>query len=122
VHDDTGVTRQIAGAFVVDRTVIEQLVDHRALALEFDDAGPAVVPGQFVAVFVGIESDDGGLEAQGEVLGHDGDVVALCREVAGHGEDAMVVAVAGQRLGQRAEVLMVDFDPKGSSLVIDGEG
>ena len=58
--------------------------------------------GQLVAVLVGVEADDARLEAQRQVLGDDGDVVALVRQVLRHGQDAVVVVVAGSAAGSPA--------------------
>ena len=44
------------------------------LDVELDEAGPARVGRQLVAVLVGVEADDARLQAQRQVLGDDGDV------------------------------------------------
>ena len=61
--------------------------------VELDEAGPAGVGGELVAVLVGVEADDAGLQPQRQVLGDHDDVVALARQAERHGEDAVVVGV-----------------------------
>ena len=87
------MARQVARGFEVDDLLLEELVDHRAPHVELDEAGPAGVGGELVAVLVGLEADDAGLEAQRQVLGDDDDVAALAPEADGHREDAVVVGV-----------------------------
>ena len=70
---DPGVARQVAGLVEVDDPLVEQLVDDRLLDRELDEAGPVLVVGLLVAVLVGVEADDAGLEPQRQVLGDDGD-------------------------------------------------
>ena len=81
--------------------VLVQLVDHRAPGVELDEAGPAGVGGELVAVLVGLEADDPRLQPQREVLGDDDDVAALAAEAERDGEDAVVVGVGAERLRQR---------------------
>ena len=93
VQRDAGVARQVARLGEVDDLVLVELVDHRAPDVELDEAGPAGVGGELVAVLVGFEPDDAGLQPQRQVLGDDDDVAALAAEAAGDGEDAVVVGV-----------------------------
>ena len=83
-----------------------------AVDLELDEAGPGRVGGELVAVLVGVEADDARLQAQRQVLGDHGDVVALEAQVVGHGEDAVVVVVGRQRRRQAVGALVVQLDPQ----------
>ena len=56
---------------------------------------------QLVAVLVGVESDDAGLEPQRQVLGDDGDLVSFVGQVLGDGEDPVVVVVRRHRGRER---------------------
>ncbi|MDQ0305864.1 hypothetical protein J2S46_000420 [Kitasatospora herbaricolor] len=84
---------EVLDAVDLDGVVVagaEEGVDLVAGDVEFGHAGPAGGGGEFGAVLLGEQADGAGLDAQGEVLGDDGDVVALGLEVAGDGEDAGV--------------------------------
>ena len=48
-----------------------------------------------------------------------GDVVALGPQVVGDGEDAVVVAAAGQRRREAVGRLVVELDPQGPAVVVD---
>src|SRR5690242_21182182 len=52
----------------------------------------------------GLEPDRRGLDAQRQVLGDQGDVVALLGQVVGHGQDAGVVVAEAEARGQRGGV------------------
>ena len=77
-----GVARQVARVVEVDDLLLVELVDHRAPHVELHEAGPAGVGGELVAVLVGLEPDDAGLQAQRQVLGDDDDLAALAAEAA----------------------------------------
>ena len=109
---DARVARQVARLAQVDESLGEQFVDGVAVDVELDEAVPARVPGQLVAVLVGVESDDAGLEPQRQVLGDDGDVVSFVGQVLGDGEDPVVVVVRRQRGREPGGVLMVQLDPQ----------
>ena len=119
---DTGVAGQVARGLEVDDLLLVELVDHRAPRVELDEAGPAGVGGELVAVLVGLEPDDAGLEAQRQVLGDDDDVATLAPEAHRDREDAVVVGRRGERLGQRLELLVVELDPERAALVVDRHG
>ncbi len=84
------------------------------------------VLGELVAVLVGVEADDRRLEPQRQVLGDDGDGVALGGQVPGDGEDAVVVVVGGERRRQARRVGVVELDPQRAAVLVDrqrlGEG
>ncbi|CAB4587112.1 unannotated protein [freshwater metagenome] len=96
MHDHTGMAWEIAGPFVFDCSKFEQVIDRGAFAREFNDAGPAVVAGEFVSVFIGVQANDRSFQAQGEVLGDNSDLVAFSGEVACHCEDPVIVGVASK--------------------------
>ena len=118
VQRDSRVARQLARVVEVDDLLLVELVDHRAPDVELDEAGPAGVGGELVAVLVGLEPDDPGLQAQRQVLGDDDDLAALAAEAAGDREDAVVVGVGGERLRQGVELLVVELDPQRAALVV----
>ena len=62
--------------------------------------GPAGLDRELGPVLLGRQPDRRSLDAQRQVLGHERDVVALGREVAGDGEDAAVV-VAQRKPGRQ---------------------
>ena len=115
---DAGVARQLARVGEVDDLLLVELVDHRAPGVELHEAGPAGVGGELVAVLVGFEPDDPGLQAQRQVLGDDDDLAALAAEAVGDGEDAVVVGVGGERLREGVELLVVELDPQRAALVV----
>ena len=102
----------------VDDALVVQLVDHRSPGLELDEAGPAGVGGELVAVLVGLEADHPRLQPQREVLADHHDVAAVAAEAERDGEDAVVVGVGGQRLRQRREILVVELDAERAALVV----
>ncbi len=118
VQHDPGVAREVTGLAEVDDVVVEQRVDGRAVDVELHHAGPVAVAGQLVAVLVGVEADDRRLEAQRQVLGDDGDLAALGREVAGHGQDAVVVGLAAQRRGEPGHLGVVELDPQRAARLV----
>ena len=88
--------------------------------VELDEAGPARVGGQLVAVLVGVEADDARLEPQRQVLGDDGDVAALVGRGCGRrrgcgGRCRRRVSAGGRPVG----VLVVELDPQRAALVVD---
>ena len=116
----TGVARQHACFVEVEDPSIEQLVDQAAVDIEGDEPVPRRVRGQLVAVLVGVEADDARLQPERKVLRHERDVVALGRQVAGDGEDPVVVRRDGHRLRQARRVLMVDLDAQRAAQIVDG--
>ena len=80
----------------------EQLVDDRGVDVELDEAAPAGVGDQLVAVLVRRQPDDAGLEPKGQVLRDHRDVGALVGQVAGHGEDPVVVGLGRSVAGRPA--------------------
>jgi hypothetical protein len=83
-------------------------------------ARPPGIDGEFCTVFLGGETDRGGLHAQRQVLRHDRHVEAVVGEVEGDGEDARVVVVQLQPRGQHRHVRVVEFDSKRTA-VTDGD-
>ena len=117
---DAGVARQVAGLDEVDDPLLEQLVDRRAVDVELDEAGPASCRWR---ARCGTRRPRGrrslAFRRSGRSLRDDGDVVALAREVVGHGEDAVVVVVGGQRRRQAVGALVVELDPQRAAVVVD---
>ena len=98
--------------------VLVELVDHRSPDVELDEAGPAGVGGELVAVLVGLEADHSRLQPQREVLGDHHHVAAVAAEAERDGEDAVVVGVGAERLRQRREILVVELDAERAALVV----
>ena len=118
VQHDARVARQVAGLAEVDDVVLEQRVDGRAVDVDLHHPGPVAVARQLVAVLVRVEPHDRRLEPERQVLGDDGDVAPLGRDVAGHGQDAVVVGLAEQRRGEPGHLGVVDLDPQRAALLV----
>jgi hypothetical protein len=101
---------------------VEELVDGRAVDLERGHPRPPRVAGELVAVLLGVEIDDRRLQPQWEVLGDDTDGEVLVGEVLGHGQDAVVVGVTGERRRERRRVLVVELHPERPALVVHRDG
>lgn len=63
VQGHPGVAREVASFGQVEHAFGEQVVDVFGIHVEFDEPRPRRVGGQFVAVLVGVEADDAGLES-----------------------------------------------------------
>ncbi|CAB4553158.1 unannotated protein [freshwater metagenome] len=119
MHDNACVARKIASSFIVDGTMVEQLVDCRAVAFKFDDACPAVVVCEFIAVLICGEANNRCLQSKGKILRDDGDVISFGRQILGHRKNPVIVAIACQGRGKCIEVLMVDLDAQCSACVVN---
>ena len=118
VEHHAGVAGQVPGLGQVDDVLGEQRVDDAPLDVELDDTLPAGIDRQLVAVLVGVEPHDRSLEPQRQVLGDHRDLTALGGQVAGDGEDPVVVGVAGQRRREAGHLRVVDLDPERAALVV----
>ena len=71
---------------------------------------------------LGGQADHPGPQAEGQVLGHEDDLVTFPLDVQGHHQDAMVVASPTPH-GGRNEILggVVELDPYRAPVIVDGE-
>ncbi len=109
VQHHSGVARQLPGIVEIDHAVGEQLVDDPGVDIELDEARPPRIGRHLVPVLLGGEAEHARFQPQWEVLGHDDHVGSLVGEIARHGQNAVVVRVVGEGIGQPGPVLVVDL-------------
>lgn len=106
----------------VDGLRLEKLVHLLGRDLQLVHARPPGGDRQLGPVLLGQQADGGGLDAQRQVLGDDGDVVPLGLEVPGDREDPRVVVAQPEPRGQHARVRVVQFDAQGAAQLADRDG
>ena len=123
LQHQAGVAGQLAGLDdvrgQVDDPVGEEPVDDRRPDLQLAPTGPAVLDRQLVAVLLGAQPGHRGPQPQRQVLRHDDRVGALGRQVPGNRQDAVVVVGTPQRLGQAAQVGVVELDAHRAAVLVD---
>ncbi len=115
---------QVGDAGDVDAGVVaggEQRVHVVGGDVELGHAGPAGGDRELGAVLLGEQAHRGRLDPQREVLGDDGDVVALGLEVAGDRQDPGVGLAAADPVAGRQYrgVRVVELDPDGAAELAD---
>ena len=108
----------------VERAVVVQLVEIAGDDVELGHPGVAGVgvADRLGAVLLGVQPDGCGLDPQRQVLGDQGDLVALVGEVARHCQDPGVVVAEAEARGQGHRVGVVQLDAEGAAVLADRDG
>ena len=119
VDDEAGVHGQSLDLLTGGDLALVEIADLVARHVDLGDARPAAVDGLLGEVFLRVDAEGCGLHAHRQILGDDGDLLPLLREMHGDGEDARVVVAQPHAGGQHRRVGVGELDPQGAA-VADG--